>query len=396
MTAGDCQTVQCPVCRSEEVTRMLSIPAVPVMCNVQWLSRMQAETAPRGCIDLLFCSGCGHVFNGLFDPSKIDYIGDYENALHYSPRFRQFSNQLAARLVKTYQLHKSSIVEIGCGTGNFLSTLCSHGDNEGYGFDPGYTALPGASLPYGVTLIASEYSEQYADIDPAFVTCRHVLEHVPDPVTFLQGLRKTLTLHREVPVYFEVPSMNYSFREAGIWDLIYEHFSYFTVESLATTFSSAGFLVKKIEHCFGDQFIGIEAIALGNPEVNNTPTTGDIRLLASSATQFGKLYDSKVQKWKEWLHVISKRGEKAVIWGAGSKGVTFLNIADGDRAIQYAVDLNPDKQGRYVAGTGQEIIAPEYLESVRSDHVLITNPLYVGEIRQMLADREITAEVFCV
>jgi len=396
MTARDYQTVQCPVCRSEEVTRMLSIPAVPVMCNVQWPSRMQAEMAPRGGIDLLFCSGCGHVFNSLFDPSKIEYIGDYQNALHYSPRFRQFSNQLAARLVKTYQLYKSSIVEIGCGTGDFLSTLCSHGDNEGYGFDPGYTALPGSSLPNGVTIIPNEYSEQYADIDPAFVTCRHVLEHVPDPVTFLQGLRKTLTLHREVPVYFEVPSMNYSFREAGIWDLIYEHFSYFTAESLDTTFSSAGFLVKKIEHCFGDQFIGIEAIALTSNEVNSTPTTGDTSSLASSAAQFGKFYNSKVHKWKEWVDAISKRGEKAVIWGAGSKGVTFLNIADGDRAIQYAVDLNPDKQGRYVAGTGQEIITPEYLEQVRPDHILVTNPLYVSEIRKMLSDREITAEVSCV
>jgi SAM-dependent methyltransferase len=366
------------------------------MCNLRWPSRTLAEAAPRGGVDLLFCSGCGHVFNGLFDSSKIDYIGEYENALHYSPRFRRFSDQLAARLIGTYQLRKSTIVEIGCGTGVFLATLCSLGNSEGYGFDPGYTAVPGASAPGDVTIIANEFSEQYADIDPAFVICRHVLEHVPDPVAFLQRIRKLLTLRRDVPVYFEVPSMNYSFQEAGIWDVIYEHFSYFTIDSLATIFSSAGFLVKRIEHCFGDQFIGIEAIARRKPGENCMPPAGDMRLLTTLAAQFGKLYSSKVRQWQEWLYALSKRGDKAVIWGVGSKGVTFLNIADGDGAIQYAVDLNPAKQGRYVAGTGQKIVAPNYLEHLRPEHVLITNPLYIGEIRQMLADRDIVAEVSCV
>jgi FlaA1/EpsC-like NDP-sugar epimerase len=105
---------------------------------------------------------------------------------------------------------------------------------------------------------------------------------------------------------------------------------------------------------------------------------------------------SKVQKWNEWLHTLRKRGGKAVIWGAGSKGVAFLNIADEDRTIEYAVDLNPSKHGRYVAGTAQEIVAPNYLEHLRPEHVLITNPLYDGEIRQMLADRDVAAEVSCV
>jgi hypothetical protein len=190
--------------------------------------------------------------------------------------------------------------------------------------------------------------------------------------------------------------MNYSFQESGIWDIIYEHFSYFTSNSLATAFSGAGFLVKRIEHCFGDQFVGIEAIALRNPEANRTPSRSDVGSLASSAAQFGEHYDSKVQHWKEWLRAIRKCDEKAVIWGAGSKGVTFLNIADGDRTIQYAVDLNPAKHGRYIAGTGQEIVAPNYLENLRPKHVLITNPLYFGEIRQMLADRDIAAAVSCV
>ena len=396
MTAGDYQAGQCPVCGSTAVTHMLSIPAIPVMCNVQWPSRTQAETAPRGNVDLLFCSGCGHVFNGLFDPSKIDYVGDYENALHYSPRFQQFSNTLASRLVGKYQLRRSTIVEIGCGTGFFLAMLCSLGDNEGYGFDPGYSAVPGSSVPGGVTITANEFSEEYAHIDPSFVTCRHVLEHVADPLAFLQTLRKLLTRRREVPVYFEVPSMNYSFREAGIWDVIYEHFSYFTTDSLSTIFSSAGFSVNNIQHCFGDQFIGIEAIARKNPAEIHMPPSGELRSLGGLAARFGKLSSSKVRKWNEWLHALSKRGGKAVIWGAGSKGVAFLNIADEDRTIEYAVDLNPSKHGRYVAGTAQEIVAPNYLEHLRPEHVLITNPLYDGEIRQMLADRDVAAEVSCV
>ena len=77
---------------------------------------------------------------------------------------------------------------------------------------------------------------------------------------------------------------------------------------------------------------------------------------------------------------MQNESETAVVWGAGSKGVTFLNLMNATDVITHVVDINPRKQGMFVAGTGQPIIGPEQLTEVKPDLVLIMNPLYKDEI----------------
>lgn len=96
---------RCPVCDADEVKGFLEIPRVPVYCNVLWPSREEALAAPRGDLDLAYCGGCGHVFNRRFDPGLVEYTGDYENSLHYSPRFQEYADKLAADLIARHDLH---------------------------------------------------------------------------------------------------------------------------------------------------------------------------------------------------------------------------------------------------------------------------------------------------
>jgi hypothetical protein len=61
--------------------------------------------------------------------------------------------------------------------------------------------------------------------------------------------------------------------------------------------------------------------------------------------------------------------------------------------LQYVVDINPRKQGRYLAGGGQQIVAPEFLRDYRPDVVIIMNPIYIGEIRQIMQSLGLHAEL---
>lgn len=83
-----------------------------------------------------------------------------------------------------------------------------------------------------------------------------------------------------------------------------------------------------------------------------------------------------------------------MLWGAGSKGVMFLNLA-GERTstIVGAVDLNPRKHGKFIAGTGTPIIPPAELVRLRPDTVLVMNPLYEHEIRAELARLGLTPDL---
>ena len=99
---------------------------------------------------------------------------------------------------------------------------------------------------------------------------------------------------------------------------------------------------------------------------------------------FAENHQRKLENWRRTLQALREHGRTAVVWGAGSKGVTFLNALGTGDLIRYVVDLNPRKQGRFIAGTGQEIVAPEFLQGRAVDCVILMNPIYEKEVRERL------------
>ena len=67
------------------------------------------------------------------------------------------------------------------------------------------------------------------------------------------------------------------------------------------------------------------------------------------------------------------------MWGAGAKATTFLNLLR-PVAVDYVVDVNPRKHGKYVIGTGQRIVPPEFLREYLADEIICMNPNYLDEI----------------
>ena len=82
-----------------------------------------------------------------------------------------------------------------------------------------------------------------------------------------------------------------------------------------------------------------------------------------------------------------------MIWGAGSKGVSFLNTVDPNGTIEFAVDINERKRGQHIAGTGQRIVGPDELVNIRPAKVVVMNPNYRDEIGARLRDLGLDAEV---
>jgi hypothetical protein len=377
-----------PICHNDNIIPLVEMKQVPVYCNVLWPTQKEAIAAPRGDIRLGFFPDCGHIFNLDFDPSLMEYTQDYENSLHFSPRFQEFATSLAKGLIERYDLYNKDIVEIGAGKGDFLLMMTEMGNNRGWGFDPSYVPDEAYSSDK-VTFVLDYYSEKHTDYKADIITCRHVLEHIEDPDQFIETVRKAVGDRKDTIVYFEVPNALFTLKRGGIWDIIYEHCSFFTPQSLAYLFEKHGFDVLAVSEVFEGQFLTIEAKLRGETAVSSTPSSN----LTQDAIAFADSYQEKVNTWKNTLGEIASKQQKVVIWGSGSKGVTFLNVLDPDRVIQYAVDINPRKQGKFVGGTGQEIVAPEFLTTYQPDVVIIMNANYKDEIGQMLKDQGVTAEI---
>jgi len=250
----------CPVCGNARTIEMVRIAGMPLHANLLWDSRESAVGCPKGDIHLTGCPGCDHVFNPAFDPARMEYTERYENSLFFSPQFQSYAESLAASLVRRHDLRSKDIIEIGCGKGDFLKLICGLGGNRGVGFDRSYEPDLDPERPPGVTFVRDFYGEQYAHYPADLICCRHVLEHIADPVRFLGELRSAIGNRLGTKVFFEVPNGLYSFHDLGIWDIIYEHFSYFTETSLATLFRNAGFRVLETGLEYDNQFLWIEAL----------------------------------------------------------------------------------------------------------------------------------------
>ncbi|MBV9126048.1 MAG: methyltransferase, partial [Planctomycetes bacterium] len=101
-----------------------------------------------------------------------------------------------------------------------------------------------------------------------------------------------------------------------------------------------------------------------------------------------------VASWQETASRCAVTGAIAV-WGAGAKGATFCNLVDPDvQLISCVVDINPTKQGRFIAGTGHPIVSPYELTTRCPGFVFVLNPNYTHEIARDLASRSIQATVY--
>jgi hypothetical protein len=89
-------------------------------------------------------------------------------------------------------------------------------------------------------------------------------------------------------------------------------------------------------------------------------------------------------------------GKKIVLWGSGSKGVAFLTTLGIRDEVEFVVDINPRKHGTFMAGTGQEIVSPEFLQEYEPDIVVIMNPAYKGEISSALDGLGLVPQVVAV
>lgn len=386
-----------PLETSNESEIFFEMLSVPVYCNLLWPEQQAAQNCPKGDIKLAFRPRDGFIFNAAFDPSLLAYSQDYENSLHYSSRFQQYAESLAASLVERHNLYEKDIIEIGCGKGDFLISLCQLGNNRGVGFDPSYVTRQEHSSMLGqVQFVEDFYSERYQDYQADLICCRQTLEHILHPTDLLSPLRQAIGDRLKTIVFFEVPNALHTFRNLAVWDIIYEHCCYFTPTSLTQAFTSHGFEVCEQMETFEGQFFCLEALPVAEDVHNSAEQKKEVEALARDIATFKGKFDSLVATWEQNLAQIARAGKKAVVWGAGSKGVTFLNILKNQDSISYIVDLNPRKQGMYVAGTGQKIVPPEFLREYQPDVVIIMNPIYEGEIRDLTTGLGLIPEFICV
>ena len=228
-----CQALSCPGCGADDGEVFCSTSRAPVLCHLRYTDPDDARAAPTGRISLARCANCGLVYNRDFEPAKMSYEVSYDNALHFSAHFRQYASELATDLCQRHDLHNKLVVDIGCGDGYFLKLLCETGANRGWGFDP--TAYQSLETSADVRLIRGYFDADQLPEKPRLISCRHVLEHLPEPEPLLREIRQACETMQTI-VSFEVPEARFTLERGGLWDILYEHCSYYTPSTIRLLF----------------------------------------------------------------------------------------------------------------------------------------------------------------
>jgi hypothetical protein len=373
---------RCPVCRSATGPYFLKRVGVPVHQNLLMSTQAEACYVKRGDLEMIACNICGFAFNAAFDPNLLAYGHEYDNTQSCSPSFKQYMDELIELLIDQRGVRGARVVEVGCGKGQFIRELISadRGHNVGWGFDPSYVG-PDSLLNGRLQFRRDMYGPGCESLRADVVVCRHVIEHVPDPLQLLSVVRAALADSKGARVFFETPCLEWILRNRVIWDFFYEHCSLFTAQSLTTAFETCGFDVTDVIHTFGGQYLWLEARVASHARAVSADHDGSV---AELARQFARAEQALLQEWKQKVLALLERGPVA-IWGAGAKGATFANLIDPHRdRLDCVVDLNPHKQGRYVPGTGHPIIAPGELGRRRIASALLMNPNYRQENTDLL------------
>jgi len=369
---------ECVICGGG-CTEFLRRDGVPVQQNFLFPTRQEAVDAARGDLRFVVCERCGFIFNAAFDPALVPYGENYENDQTCSEAFRAYVDGIIRHLFAKIGPRSGHIVEVGCGQAGFLKQLLAEVSalHTATGFDPSYRG-PESSLD-GRLRVERRYYGRDCAVPADLVISRHVIEHVPRPLDFLAQIAASMETSPGAHFFCETPDVEWILRNEVFWDFFYEHCSLFTAQSSRTAFQLSGFEVQQVQYAFGGQYLWVDAAA--GAGVTTHYEAGSIPSLAHA---FGVRERQLKHRWTELLEAVSHKG-KVAVWGAGAKGVTFVNLIDplGSR-VDCVVDLNPSKQGSFIAGTGHPIVDPRQLPDRGVRTAIVMNPNYIEENERLV------------
>jgi 2-polyprenyl-3-methyl-5-hydroxy-6-metoxy-1,4-benzoquinol methylase len=387
----------CPNCGGRNCEVFYSVANVPTNSCLLVLTREDALRFPTADIELSFCPACGFIFNRAWEASKTTYSEQYEETQGFSGTFNTFHRHLAEDLIRRHALAGKDVLEIGCGKGEFLTLLCKLGHNRGVGYDPSFVPERAADK-LDIRFVQKFFGEGTVEDAPDLLCCKMTLEHILETSRFIAAVRAVASPERGTVVFFQIPDVRRILAETAFWDIYYEHCSYFSPNSLAHLFRSNAFKVLDVWTGYDDQYLMIEARPVARDAQPTTPREDgeEVLLLASYVAGFSQAARQVRQNWGERLRAWSADGRKVVLWGSGSKAVAFLTTIGITDEIEFVVDINPYRQGKFIPGTGQQIVGPEFLQDYRPDLVIVMNPIYRDEIERELRRNGSEAELIMV
>jgi hypothetical protein len=301
-------------------------------------------------------------------------------------------------IVRRFKLGvQSFVVEIASNDGYLLQYFVEKGIPS-LGIEPAANVAK-VAIQKGIPTLVEFFSRESAlklsaeGKSPDLIIGNNVLAQVPDLNDFVAGM-KTL-LGPQGVITIEFPHLMRLMSENQFDTIYHEHFSYFsfiTAEKIFTAHGLTLFDVDELPTHGGS--LRIYACHTEDKSKRVSERIDAIRRQEELAgftriehyTGFAEQVKETKRKLLDFLIKAKREGKKIAGYGAPGKGNTLLNYCGiREDFLDYTVDRNPYKQGKYLPGTHIPVYAPEKIDITRPDYLLILPWNFKDEIMQQMA-----------
>lgn len=377
----------CPICGGTHLKPCLQFQNVPAFANVTAQTQEEALQTACGSLDIVLCQTCGFIFNADFNQELVKYNQNYQAEIGQSAVYKEFLNHVVELVHNAKPLKHGTILEIGCGSGNFLRLLQQRYGSQVslLGVDPSVQEHTENKIKFCAQEFNKDFiKDQAQDID--LIVSRHMIEHIVDPFKLLCECAESLS--NDGILYLETPRLDWILEHKAFFDFGYEHCSYFSDSFMLKLLDAANLQIVSVENSFNEQYFSICARKKSvNAKAEFANTHGDKLAIAAKISDaevdrimrgFNTLYQSYEAQANEFQPTTD-----CCIWGCSQKGEIFLNLFDLNRKCM-AVDISPFKQGRFILGTGHQILSPKQLQGRGVNKIIVMNANYLEEIKALV------------
>jgi SAM-dependent methyltransferase len=321
---------------------------------------------------------------------------DYAYFSSYSDLWVEHARRYVEAMIDGFGFdHSSRVVELGSNDGYLLQFFVRRGV-PCVGVEPARNVAAAArarGVPTEVAYFGSSVADRLRRDGAAdLVVANNVLAHVPDLHDFVDGVRRLLA--PEGIVTMEFPHV-LRLIEQGQFDTIYhEHLSYFSLFTVERLFGEHGLALFDVEE-LPTHGGSLRIYAAHTGRRQESEHLAELRRLEHDAA-LDRLdgyvgFEDVVRRVKrdllEFLVQAKRDGKTIVGYGAAAKGTTLLNYCGiGTDLLDYVVDRNPQKQGRFMPGSGVPILDPSAVRETKPDLLLILPWNIADEIEQQMSD----------